>query len=149
MKLPERIQAKIEPEPMSGCWLWTASLNDDGYGQVWMAGKMRKAHRVVYTALRGEIPAGLELDHLCRIRSCVNPDHLRPVTTRANIFAPGSLADAKHKAAKTHCLRGHPLSGDNIYTLRLPLRQCRICARDRARRCELRKRLARADTARG
>lgn len=101
--------AKVEPEPLSGCWLWAAAMFPNGYG-AFGAGHERYAHRYSWFIFRGEIPAGLEIDHLCRIRSCVNPDHLRVVTHRENALAPGALSPAAQNARKTHCLRGHDLA---------------------------------------
>ena len=72
------------------CWLWTSTLNWDGYGQIRMQGKMRIAHRLSYETLVGPIPGGLELDHLCKVRNCVRPDHLEPVTHAENV-ARGDL----------------------------------------------------------
>src|SRR6478752_5165546 len=70
----------------NGCWEWVGSVRkNDGYGR-WSVGKGTLAHRVIYEKMRGAVPKGLELDHLCRNRLCVNPDHLEPVTTRENIF---------------------------------------------------------------
>jgi hypothetical protein len=72
----------------SGCWIWTANLNSGGYGQLSFKGRRaQSAHRVMYEQLRGPIPEGLDLDHICRRRNCVNPDHLRPVTRAENIRA--------------------------------------------------------------
>ena len=109
--LRERFLDKISPEPNSGCWLWTASLDTKGYGKI--GGGPRgsgylQAHRVAYSLFRGEIPAGLELDHTCRVRCCVNPDHLEPVTHRENCvrgLAPQLLS--AFWRAKTHCVKGH------------------------------------------
>jgi len=69
---------------MSGCWLWTGSA-DNGYGQIHWKRKTGKAHRIAYEILIGPVPDGLEIDHLCRVRSCCNPAHMEPVTHRENI----------------------------------------------------------------
>lgn len=84
--LAERVFPKIGVDNPLGCWEWLASKNERGYGRVRDAerGEM-KAHRAVYELLMGDIPEGMELDHLCRNPSCVNPDHLEPVTHRENM----------------------------------------------------------------
>ncbi len=86
----ERLLSHVSPEPNCGCWLWTASLDTKGYGQINIGSGAVKtimacAHRQMYIAIKGAIPEGLELDHLCRVRCCVNPDHLEPVTAAENI----------------------------------------------------------------
>lgn len=102
--LPHNIYEKFEPEPMSGCWLWTACAKPEGYGQVGVNRKTRMAYRVVYELLKGLVPKGLVLDHKCRTPACINPEHLEPVTTAVNI--------QRGKAAqKPNCARGHPHSG--------------------------------------
>lgn len=68
-----------------GCWIWQGSETGTGYGGIKWNGKSTVAHRVVYTLVKGEIPNGLFLDHLCNVKKCVNPDHLEPVTHRENI----------------------------------------------------------------
>ncbi len=132
--LPSRILEKISFEPMSGCWIWTASLNHDGYGMVWdgTLGKHTSAHRLVYRLLQDDIDQELELDHLCRLRCCVNPDHMQQVSHRENVLRGVSvIAD---RAQSTHCKHGHLLSGDNLrmrektvgYT-KYQTRVCREC----------------------
>lgn len=81
--LMERIRRYITGR--GSCWEWTGLKNVRGYGRINVAGTMQLAHRATYSALRGPIPEGLELDHLCRNPSCVNPDHLEPVTHAENV----------------------------------------------------------------
>lgn len=69
----------------NGCWIWQGSETRTGYGGIKWNGKSTVAHRVIYTLIKGEIPKGLFLDHLCNVKKCVNPDHLEPVTHRENI----------------------------------------------------------------
>lgn len=89
------------------------------------------AHRVVYEELVGPIPDGLMLDHLCRVRHCVNPEHLEPVTNRENVLrGEGHSAKA---ARATHCLKGHPYAGENLRILSNGWRRCRACHRERER----------------
>ncbi len=90
--LPPRIVEKIVLQPRTGCWLWTAYVQplhreqgrSGGYGTLSWQGTTRYAHRVVYELLVGVIPVGMEVDHLCRTRHCVNPKHLEPVTRKVN-----------------------------------------------------------------
>jgi hypothetical protein len=70
---------------VNGCWIWTMSFYSNGYGQKWMDGKLTPAHRWMYLTRIGPIPSGLDLDHLCKNKACVNPDHLEPVTREVNI----------------------------------------------------------------
>lgn len=127
MPLLDRFEAKVSPEPNSGCHIWTAQLLG-GYGQFWFNGRMMPAHRYAYEATVGPIPEGLQIDHLCRVRCCVNPAHLEPVTQLENIRrgTVGAVNRARH-LAKTHCKRGHPLEGSNLYPQPSGSRQCRIC----------------------
>lgn len=101
--LPRHIRRNITAGD-NGCWLWTRSRSKDGYGWASLDDKTWQAHRLVYVLLRGNPPADLVLDHLCRIRHCVNPDHLQPVTPREN------LVRGETPAGATHCDKGHPLS---------------------------------------
>ena len=82
---PERFEAKVSYEPMSGCWLWTGHIDRFGYGAFWVNGKVGKAHRVAWVLKNGTIGKGLEVDHVCHNRSCVNPDHLRLATHTENM----------------------------------------------------------------
>jgi HNH endonuclease len=79
-----RLQDWYSPEPNTGCWLWTGQLSDRGYPMTTYANKKYRAHRLFYEQARGPIPAGMTLDHLCRVRCCVNPDHLEAVTQTEN-----------------------------------------------------------------
>lgn len=128
-----RFEEKFITEPNSGCWLWIGAIKNNGYGNFAYGNKFLLAHRFAYMALVGDIPNGYEIDHLCRVRCCINPDHLEAVTTRVNVLRSGSLS-AKN-ARKTHCPNGHPLSGDNLvgHWLRKGMRLCRICYNARKR----------------
>lgn len=136
-KLPQRIQKKIRIDP-DGCWRWLG-IRHQGYG--WTraphSGPMSNAHRVVYEMVFGTLPQGLHVDHLCRVKECVNPDHLEAVSPRVNILR-GEGIPAKN-ARKTHCLRGHPLSGANLYVYKGG-RWCRECRRERNRSSKRRRR---------
>lgn len=122
--MADRFWPKVE---VWDCWEWKASKNAYGYGQFYTGETMRLAHVISYQLLVGEVPAGLDLDHLCRNRSCVNPDHLEPVTRRENI-ARGSSVVAR-QMEQTECKYRHPLSGDNSYIDGRGRRVCRACVR--------------------
>lgn len=108
------------------CWLWLGRRNSNSYGEIIIEGKRTPVHRVVYSALVGPIPDGFQLDHLCRVRHCVRPEHLEAVTQHENILR--GMGWSAINARKTHCPAGHPYSGAN---LRLSGRKrfCRACER--------------------
>ena len=119
-----RFWAKVDRT--GDCWTWTAALRrPGGYGQFWAAGRMVGAHRFAFTLLVGPIPAGLELDHLCRNHACVNPEHLEPVTQAVNLLRGVGFCAAN--ARRTECPQGHPLSGANLYVRPDGRRKCREC----------------------
>lgn len=111
----------------NGCWLWNLSLNHHGYAQGKPpGGKYRSIHRFAYETAHGPIPEGLQLDHLCRVRHCVNPDHLEPVTSHENSHR-SSITIASRNAAKTHCKQGHEFTDVNTYIAASGSRVCRTC----------------------
>jgi hypothetical protein len=120
--LPDRIVAKIDAA--GPCWLWTASTFQ-GYGQAYLGGRKWKAHRLVWELLVGSVPDGLELDHLCRVRRCVNPDHLELVTHAENV--------RRGLRRPAMCPKGHLYDKANTrYRLTGPkagTRLCRECQR--------------------
>lgn len=120
-----------------GCWLWAGGKDWDGYGIFGVHGKSYRAHRYAYELLVAPIPRDLQLDHLCRTPSCVNPAHLEAVTPRVNSRRSNSPSGVNAKA--THCVRGHPFDRDNTKWVQ-GKRQCRTCARmrDAQRREEIR-----------
>lgn len=109
LPLAERIASRYEVCPTTGCWLWLGVLNDRGYGQIGIRKQCRRAHRVVYELHRGPIPEGLQIDHLCKTRCCVNPDHLEAVTQYENNMRSESIV--ARNARKTKCIRGHEITG--------------------------------------
>ena len=126
------IERSVEPEPMSGCWIWTGSTSSVGYGHCFRSRGHAAlyAHRVIYEYFLGTIPEGFELDHKCRLHQCVNPQHLEAVTHKENCLRGSSLW-AK-EATQTHCLRGHRFDETNTYYRRERFgRQCRACRRIR------------------
>ena len=128
---PEQLAARIRVLS-SGCWLWTGTIGYWGYGQFASRGKTYRAHRLVYEAVRGSVPS--TLDHLCRNKLCVNPDHLEAVSVRENTLR--GVGPAAQNVRKQYCTRGHQLVGENLRTKQGRyglLRVCRACAKDQAR----------------
>lgn len=136
--LVDRIAANIEIDPESGCWLWTGTKLPNGYAVVPVTRSQAYAHRASYEAHVGPIPHGFEIDHICHTndadcregddcphRSCVNPEHLEPVTRRENALrGHGFIAE---NAAKTHCPQEHEYTVENTYVKPNGTRRCRRC----------------------
>lgn len=134
--LRQRFLEKVEVDAETGCWLWTARIDDSGYGRFNRGpGLSPLAHRYAYEEYVGPIPDGLEIDHLCRVRHCVNPWHLEAVTPLQNLERGISFAAVNRR--KSECANGHPLSGDNVRVVERRdgrrERECRSCSRDRKR----------------
>lgn|SRR5690625_726166 len=112
-------------EKTDSCWLWTASVNWGGYGRFNDGETEVGAHRFAHELLIGPIPPDHHVDHLCKVRHCVNPAHLEAVTGRINTLRSDNFI--AHNYRKTHCVRGHPLSGMNLYVCPRGKRECRTC----------------------
>lgn len=114
-KQQDRFWSNVTKGTSTQCWLWRGTLND-GYGQFSVRRVTHqahhRAHRIAWELLRSRIPDGLQLDHLCRVRNCVNPAHLEVVTNRENVKRGVGLTAIN--ARKTHCKHGHPLTPDNV-----------------------------------
>lgn len=123
-----RFWSMVTLADQDACWLWIGPTNAKGYGRFHANGASEMAHRTSVRIDGRHIPCGMEVDHGCKNRGCVNPRHLRVVTHQVNLLAGDTVAAAS--AAKTHCPVGHPYSGDNLIN-RKGKRRCREC--DRAR----------------
>ena len=125
----------------SRCWDWSGYKTSNGYGQIQaVRGGVRHIfmpHRIVYEAVNGAIPEGMEIDHLCRNRSCINPVHMRVVTSKENTLC--GFSPAAVNGRKTHCIRGHALNGNNLRMRRNGKRTCNECVRIKHREAYYRK----------
>lgn len=142
-----RILKRIEICEDSGCWEWIGHTNPrTGYGKIYHNGKHRLVHRISYESFHGPIEEGLTIDHLCRNRKCVNPDHLEAVTLGENNLR-GS-GPAAINARKVVCIKGHQLTGKNLYITPDGRRNCTICRTEAVQRWqETRRKAIARDTA--
>ncbi len=130
---PEDFFRFVEPEPMSGCWLWTGALVRGGYGRFKIAAAHPLAHRFAYQQAVGAIPDGLTIDHRCRNRQCVNPVHLRVMPLSDNQRLGGNYV-------KMCCPRGHAYDRLQVTKTERRFRYCRICDNARSLRAYYRRR---------
>lgn len=125
----ERLLKSVEVT-VDSCWMWMGPTDKDGYARQMKVGshtdnsrRMARPHRLSYQNFVGDIPEGMTIDHLCRMRCCVNPEHLEPVTGRVN-------TQRGHRATKLYCVNNHPLFGENLgFASETGFRFCRICQR--------------------
>lgn len=133
----DRFWDKIQIDDLTGCWNWIAAIDRDGYGVFRETTNKHdscgRAHKFAYQHYVGVVPANKQLDHICRNRRCANPKHLEIVTLIQNVMRGESFSAVN--ARKTHCIHGHPLSGDNLYVQpSTGYRYCRECKRISGRR---------------
>lgn len=128
-----RFMSKVSmPTGEFGCMEWTAALYSGGYGHFGLSAKEHwLAHRLSYTYWVGEIPEGLDIDHLCRNRKCVRVDHLEPVSRQVNLLRGATTPAAR--AAQTHCKHGHEFNDENTRIDKKSRRHCRACDKTRSR----------------
>lgn len=125
MTVPDgRFWSKVEKS--DGCWMWTAATGGGGYGRFKIDGRLHTAHRVAYELAIGDIPEGMQVDHLCNEPACVRPSHLRVCTPVENLMAEHSMTVPRANSLKSHCPQGHPYSGGNLRTTQAG-RRCRAC----------------------
>lgn len=117
----------------TGCWLWTGHIDDKGYGRFQVKGKWRKAHVCAYESRHGPVPEGKEVGHICKLRACVKPEHLKALTHIENIQM-GDIGGHKYHSLKTHCPQGHEYSEENTYRKPNGHRECRTCQRYQRRK---------------
>ncbi|MFK8844751.1 HNH endonuclease signature motif containing protein [Streptomyces sp. Ac-502] len=133
----ERVFARSVAGP-SACILWCGARTPQGYGQLYVSGRNLSVHRIAYAEFVGPIPGGLEIDHLCRVRHCVNPHHLRAVTHAEN-------TRRAIRSSLVICRRGHALTPENVYLHKDGIRECRVCKRARNNAYSARRRAASHD----
>lgn len=133
----ERVLARVEVSE-HGCWIWAGAKNDTGYGYLNVNGRMRRTHVIVWEHYHGPVPAGMEIDHVCRVPACCNPDqaHTEAVTTAEN--------QRRGQAAcrPLVCVHGHWKLGANVIVRKNGDRECRACENERQRRKKARRKAA-------
>lgn len=136
----DRIRGAVV-EDEHGCWRYVGYVRPDGYVSMSVAGRRTYGHRAAFEAAQGPIPVGYEVDHICSVRSCLNPAHLRAVPPRVNVLA--GTGPTAVNAARQQCVNGHPFTPDNTYRYMhggSPHRGCRACRADARARYASRKR---------
>ena len=127
------LDARLVPEPNSGCLIWTGMISVKGYGRIIVDGRYIGAHRVAFELANGPLPQGMVPDHKCKVRCCINPRHMRALTHVENVMCGDGPTAIRARA--TSCLNGHPLTGDNLYIRPSSgYRSCRACKNARQQR---------------
>lgn len=119
--IKESLLRAVSIDDIGDCWIWQGAINHRGYGNL----RGRMAHRISYELFVGEIPKGLQLDHLCLNKACVNFTHLEPVTNRENKL--------RWAATLTHCPSGHEYTGKNVFVDKIGTKRCKECSYGRVR----------------
>lgn len=132
-----RFCEKVRINLQTGCWLWTGAPGKDGYGAFKFGNKQIGAHRWIMKYLKGPLTSKQHIDHLCRVKHCVNFDHLEVVTGRINTLR--GIGPTAINARKSKCLRGHPLRGKNLYNDASGGRVCKACNKIRVLKHKARK----------
>lgn len=129
VSVADRYHSRYDIDPVTECWVWNKGRFSSGYGALYVGSNNKPAHRIGYELLIGPIPEGLELDHLCRNRPCVNPWHMEAVTHEENV----RRGEAFNAIANFNnvCVRGHQLTDWNVYVKRDGRRQCKACHKAR------------------
>lgn len=126
-RMHHRLESNFIPEPNSGCWLWLGTVATNGYGKLWVDGKSVSAHVLSYRLYRGG-SGGKKLHHICKVKTCINPDHLLVVTTKEH-----SELHRDDLVIQTHCKRGHTFTSENTLIKSSGRRECRACKQQRNR----------------
>ena len=134
----QRFKSKVSISQQSNCWIWTDRPSQKGYGRLLVDGKVMQAHRLSYEHFVGPLNPWLTIDHLCRVRLCVNPNHLEQVTSKENSLR--GVGVTANFARATHCKRGHPKVKENLYIKKDGTVRCKICSwgGEKVRRARLR-----------
>jgi hypothetical protein len=125
----ERLLEKVSVPKSGGCWLWEGAVCCNGYGRIWHSKRVALVHRVSYELSNGKIPQRLQIDHLCRVKNCVNPSHLEAVTHKENLRRGESIGTLNSR--KTQCSKGHSYTESNTHHDN-GRRKCKTCNRKRS-----------------
>ncbi len=143
----ERFWEKVGPPTAAGCLPWEGATTPKGYGRFWFGGRTAMAHRFAYELIHGPVPEGLVIDHLCRVRHCVNAEHLEAVTPRENVVRGDSPALMRaFRSGLSACQQGHEFTTENTRIGTGGRRVCRTCERAYQRVWKRAKRKSRAKT---